>query len=433
MPLFDALQNISQGAPQPDLGGTLTQQLPGMGPPASQAEFNQRKQGWSQALQDPALMSGLFQFGLALMSPGPVGQTGTGHVANALGRGANAVTTTQQLQQKNQLAQQEEARKTRSSDAQANLAEAYTRKADSEQATAPLKARRETEQHELNIKRLNVQIKTLEAQGRKAEADIVRAELDAAEKPAKDQAELDYKKALTAESQARASNLKTNTNVVKNSWSKTVSKMADGQTMVSMYNKATGESKEYILTRMTPEQIDNALFEAGQQAKMRGETLSKEETEKMRAEMMTPKVEEVPRPAGSAPAIGIGGGEDNPGDAEHLSSAEARALGIEPMAVAQAGGPASPAKPSQGQERKADFIVKPGRVLLPDGQVFQPTTAGQDFKERLKRRKAELREWSIMRNNATGEDKERLTKKVQGLMRDFQRDFGSKEAMRANK
>ena len=427
MPLFDALQGAFQqptNQPQDSIGAAL--QVPGMGPPASQAEFNQRKQGWSQALQDPALMSGLFQFGLAMMSPGQVGQTSTGHVANALSRGANAVTTTQQLQQKNQLAQQEEARKARSSDAQANLAEAYTRKADAELATNPENMKRSEQIHSLEVTRLNKQIQVLEQQGKKVEAEILKGERDRTLQASKDKVDIDYKKQLTAESKARTDNVGTNTKAAKNEWAETSSKIGDGQTLIRRHNKVTNESQTFILSTPSPDQIDDAIFNARMSAKRDGKELSADDEENIRAKMLTPEIKQVDLPAGNAPlgdGPALGSGVPANTSQEELMAANPN------LKMPGQNRPASPATPSsQGEGRKADFTIKAGRVLYPDGKVFQPTTAGQDFKEGLKRAKEEIFELSRMRTNAKDPaDKERLTKRILARRKELREKFGSKQ------
>lgn len=66
--------------------GAMTQPLP----VNAGADVEQLRMGWLEALQNPAVRSGLLQFGLQAMQPVPVQQTGPGAMGQAIGAGVEA-------------------------------------------------------------------------------------------------------------------------------------------------------------------------------------------------------------------------------------------------------------------------------------------------------------------------------------------------------
>src|SRR5690606_4028471 len=152
--------------------------IPGMSPPASQTVFETRKQGWAQTLSDPAFLAGMFQFGTALMSPGPVGQTSSGHVANAMNRGFGAMNSVQQQNRDFGLKQQEVEGKNQMREAQIRQANAYTKKAEADVEDLPAKRKHETATRELEIAKLESQIASYEKAGLKYESEALKRELE---------------------------------------------------------------------------------------------------------------------------------------------------------------------------------------------------------------------------------------------------------------
>lgn len=76
-----------------ELGDILQQQQQQQyqpGPPASVAEYEQRRQGWLEFLQRPDTRAALLQAGTYLLQPVPPGQTAVGHLGGAIALGAEA-------------------------------------------------------------------------------------------------------------------------------------------------------------------------------------------------------------------------------------------------------------------------------------------------------------------------------------------------------
>lgn len=79
--------------------GAMTQPLP-VNPGGNVEEY---RMGWLEALQNPAVRSGLLQFGLQAMQPVPVQQTGPGAMGQAIGAGVGAFN--RNIEDQNRVAQ----------------------------------------------------------------------------------------------------------------------------------------------------------------------------------------------------------------------------------------------------------------------------------------------------------------------------------------
>lgn len=413
-------------------------------PPSSDSEFEQRKSGWGQLLQNPMLMAGLFQFGNALMQTGPVGQTSSGHIANALSQGMGAMGATALMQRQNMLQQQEFDRKARITDAQARQADVYTRKAEDDLLHAPEARQREAEQAASN--------KSLtEARIRASDASTNKSNVEASLLPEQRRMEAEYRRALIKQANAVAENYKVKANTGggnSNQWTTTKQYDKDtGVLTVINTNKATREQTGFTIRNPLSEtQISQAISDENFSRRVADKpVMTAEEETALRAKLSTQEIKPLnigPTAGSNTPQSGSpapAGGVTSSNGIDYTSMLENNPR----LKMPGSGAPSAPT-PSQGQAAAQAQAPNPvlkvdpntGKVFNQDGSIFSFAPSFDPDKSRndLNAKRIQLYEETRRRDNAkTPEDKARIQKNVDFLKKELEQMVRDARARKPNK
>ena len=195
-----AMQPQLQNLPMPGAFGGMSQPTPPLvqqmaTPATTPDELENRKQGWLQVFDNPNFRRALGFMGAQLMQPVQPGQTGLGHLGQAMGTGMVAFQQGEYAQYEQKLKAAEEARKTAESGARIKASEAGTAldtarlpgvRAESDVAAGTAgdrikaaKATREKAEQDLAKARTENEVAQVEAELKKRKAAIVKEIPDA--------------------------------------------------------------------------------------------------------------------------------------------------------------------------------------------------------------------------------------------------------------